>query len=165
MGLTDLEEADILAAGEGSAPRGTLTLTAPVTQYAWQYDARSACGVAFNRHNRSAPAKRSFSGTSQTALPAELFHLVRCHRVRRIGFRRRHEGTALAASVLGQLRKQTVHIQTGRGEQAPNFGDGLASELRHAGRLGFRFRRRIGNQYFRPWWTGRRLRGLGLDQA
>src|ERR1700737_1845151 len=29
--LTDLEEADILAAGEGSAPRGTLTLTAPVT--------------------------------------------------------------------------------------------------------------------------------------
>src|SRR6476661_5192745 len=29
--LTELEEADILAAGEGSAPRGTLTLTAPVT--------------------------------------------------------------------------------------------------------------------------------------
>jgi DNA-binding transcriptional LysR family regulator len=29
--LTDLEEADILAAGERSAPRGTLTLTAPVT--------------------------------------------------------------------------------------------------------------------------------------
>ena len=28
--LTDLEEADILAAGERSAPRGTLTLTAPV---------------------------------------------------------------------------------------------------------------------------------------
>ena len=27
--LTDLEEADILAAGERSAPRGTLTLTAP----------------------------------------------------------------------------------------------------------------------------------------
>ena len=29
--LTDLEEADILAAGERSAPRGTLTVTAPVT--------------------------------------------------------------------------------------------------------------------------------------
>jgi DNA-binding transcriptional LysR family regulator len=29
--LTDPEEADILAAGERSAPRGTLTLTAPVT--------------------------------------------------------------------------------------------------------------------------------------
>ena len=29
--LTDLEEADILAAGESSAPRGTLALTAPVT--------------------------------------------------------------------------------------------------------------------------------------
>jgi DNA-binding transcriptional LysR family regulator len=29
--LTDLEEADILAAGERSAPRGTLTLAAPVT--------------------------------------------------------------------------------------------------------------------------------------
>ena len=29
--LTDLEEADILAAGERSAPRGTLALTAPVT--------------------------------------------------------------------------------------------------------------------------------------
>src|SRR5467141_2268839 len=28
--LTDLEEADILAAGERSAPRGTLTLTAPL---------------------------------------------------------------------------------------------------------------------------------------
>jgi DNA-binding transcriptional LysR family regulator len=28
--LTDLEEADVLAAGEKSAPRGTLTLTAPV---------------------------------------------------------------------------------------------------------------------------------------
>ena len=28
--LTDLEEADILAAGERSAPRGTLSLTAPV---------------------------------------------------------------------------------------------------------------------------------------
>jgi hypothetical protein len=28
--LTDLEEADVLAAGERSAPRGTLTLTAPV---------------------------------------------------------------------------------------------------------------------------------------
>jgi DNA-binding transcriptional LysR family regulator len=28
--LTDLEEADIVAAGERSAPRGTLTLTAPV---------------------------------------------------------------------------------------------------------------------------------------
>jgi DNA-binding transcriptional LysR family regulator len=29
--LTDLEEVDILAAGERSAPRGILTLTAPVT--------------------------------------------------------------------------------------------------------------------------------------
>jgi DNA-binding transcriptional LysR family regulator len=29
--LTDLEEADMLAAGEGSAPRGTVHLTAPVT--------------------------------------------------------------------------------------------------------------------------------------
>jgi DNA-binding transcriptional LysR family regulator len=29
--LIELEEADILAAGERSAPRGTLTLTAPVT--------------------------------------------------------------------------------------------------------------------------------------
>jgi DNA-binding transcriptional LysR family regulator len=29
--LTDLEEADILAAGEGAAPRGTVNLTAPVT--------------------------------------------------------------------------------------------------------------------------------------
>jgi DNA-binding transcriptional LysR family regulator len=29
--LTDLQEADMLAAGERSAPRGTLTLTAPVT--------------------------------------------------------------------------------------------------------------------------------------
>src|SRR5882724_9317056 len=28
--LTDLEEADVLAAGERSAPRGTLTLTAPL---------------------------------------------------------------------------------------------------------------------------------------
>jgi len=80
---------------------------------------------------------------------AELFHLVRRHRVRRIGFWRRHKRTALAAALAavlgGQLRKQAVDIQTGRGEQAPNFRDGLASKVCNAARLVFRFRRRIGN--------------------
>ena len=36
--LTDLEEADIIAAGERSAPRGTLTLTAPCSQEKWCCD-------------------------------------------------------------------------------------------------------------------------------
>src|SRR6266566_4474003 len=93
----------------------------------------------------------------------ELFHLVRGHSVRLVALWRHHKGTASPA-LLAQHRKQAVDIKPGRGEQAPSFGDGLASELRNAPRLVFGCRRRIRYQRLGPGLIGCQLSGLCLDQ-